>query len=667
MQDYYIKSKGKQRQGKAIYTYEDIVNPSFNSDYGRLVQKGYVFFDFDDKPYVDKIIAIIENSNLKCKMLKTTRGVHFLFKTNREKITNNSKNFNWLGLKCDIKGVGLNEENKQCYQSIKVNGILRKEICINHNINDGIDILDYAPIWLYQAPKNKQMDLTIDQTGGRNELFHSVLMITAKKNNFTYEEYCEMAHLINKYVLPSGIDENELNTAIRQEEWDKLDISTNEKILFLDMALDVIDHFNCRISNGNMIFFDNELGHYSNNENTIECYLQEKYGHKNITKSKIKEVRSQMDLQLYAYKKYQCERNSEYIVCKDKLVSMWKNETKEMTTTIVTDIVYPYSIMTQEELSNYNGIGKKFLNDISCNNAEIEQIICECLGCMLAPTKPFGKIFIWYGNGANGKSVLANVMQTIMGDLLTNANILEIDKKFTLSRAYKGIANITDDVGTSALRETGILKSAIEGSKIEIERKYYDPITWKPNTQFVMCCNDIPHIADTTYGMIRRLAFIPFNMQLTKREIDIDLLNKLKGISRELEEKDQNDNALRYIMTKAIIAYRNAVKKGQLTELEEQKEFIKDFKEENKNNIELFYDHLLEQEGKEDLKKLCMYLDGKLTLEIWDEYKKFINEENPKITEMAFKRRFNRLLPKNMIKTDVKRVGEGTFTYYCML
>ena len=92
MQDYYIKSKGKQRLGKAIYTYEDIVNPSFNSDYGRLVQKGYVFFDFDDKPYVDKIIAIIENSNLKCKMLKTTRGVHFLFKTNREKITNNSKN-----------------------------------------------------------------------------------------------------------------------------------------------------------------------------------------------------------------------------------------------------------------------------------------------------------------------------------------------------------------------------------------------------------------------------------------------------------------------------------------------------------------------------------------------------------------------------------------------
>ena len=30
-------------------------------------------------------------------------------------------------------------------------------------------------------------------------------------------------------------------------------------------------------------------------------------------------------------------------------------------------------------------------------------------------------------------------------------------------------------------------------------------------------------------GMIRRLAFIPFNMQLLKEQIDYNLLNKLKG------------------------------------------------------------------------------------------------------------------------------------------
>ena len=660
MEDLFVKAKGKVRKGKSTYSYQDVTSNSFKSDYGRLVQKGYVFFDFDNQPYVDKIIKIIQKSNLKCKMLKTTRGVHFLFKTNRPKITNNSKQFNWLGLQCDVKGVGSNEEGKECYQSIKVNGIVREETCLNHNASDGIEILDYAPIWLYQAPKNMQRDLTEDQTGNRNNMFHSD-MIKAKNNGFSYNEYVEMAHIINNYVLPKGIEKEELEIAIRQEEWDK--IVTNgesDKMLLLDMALDVINHWNCRVSKGAMIFFDEDLGHYSSNDNTIDCYLQEKYAQQNITKARIREVRNQMDLQLYTYPKYQCERNSEYVVCKDKLVSVWKDEIRDMTRNIVTDVVYPYSIMTQEELDNYNGIGKKFLNDISCNNADIENVICECLGCMLAPVNHFGKIFIWYGNGANGKSVLVNVMQTIMGDLLTNCNILKINDKFTLSRAYKGIANITDDVGVTTIRETGLLKSIVDGSSIEIERKYYDPIKWKPNSQFVMCCNQLPSIKDTTKGMLRRLAFIPFDMQLQEKDIDRDLFNKLLGTSIFIPKEEQNTNALRYIMTKAIFAYRKAFTNGTLTLLDKQKQLLSEFEEENKDSIAMFYDFLLEREG--DLDALCKWLDKKTTYEVYMEYKEFRGIEVTE-TQRSFAVRFNRLLP-NKIQIKRKKISGTTMTSY---
>lgn len=661
MEDLYVKTKVKKRLDKNTYTYEEVTSDNWKFDYGRLVQTGYVFFDFDEQPYIDKIIEIIKNSKLKCKMLKTTKGVQFLFKTNRNDITNNTKQYNWLGLKCDVKGVGLNEDGKECYQAIKVNGEIREETALDHDINDGLEVLDYAPIWLYQAPKNMQMDLTEDQTGCRNDMFHGTLMIGAKKSGFSYNEYVEMAHIINSYVLPSGLEESELNTAIRQEEWDKLTISElNSKTLLLDMALDVINHWNCRISKGTLIFFDDNLGHYSSNESIIERYLQEKYKDQNITKGRIREVRNQMDIQLYTYDKYQCERNSEYVVCKDKLVSMWKDETKEMTRTIVTDVIYPYSIMTQEELDSYNGIGKKFLNDISCNNAELENVICECLGCMLAPTNHFGKIFIWYGNGANGKTVLVKIMQTIMGNLLTNCNILKINDRFTLSRAYKGIANITDDVGVTTIKETGLLKSIIDGSEIEIERKYYDPIKWQPNSQFVMCCNQVPSIKDTTKGMLRRLAFIPFDLQLKEKEIDRDLFNKLLGTSIKLKEKDKNDNALRYIMTKAIFAYRKAYSKGCLTVTEKQKQLLSEFEEENKDSISMFYDYLLERE--ENLEGLCKWLDGKLTEEVYDEYKQFRGIEVTE-TQRSFAVRFNRKLP-NKIKVARRKVSGNTITAY---
>lgn len=664
MEEFYVKTKGKARQDKKTYSYKQVTNPKWDFDYGRLVQIGYVVFDFDEQPYIDKITKIIKMSNLKCKMLKTTRGVQFLFKTNKQKITNNSKQYNWLGLKCDVKGVGLNEEGKECYQAIKVDGNTREEICLNHNASDDIEILDYAPIFLYQAPKNIQMDLTEDQTGNRNDMFHGMLMIGAKKGGFSYNEYIEMANLINSYVLPSGLEESELNSAIRQEEWDKLTISEcNEKTLLLDMALDVINHWNCRISKGSLIFFDDNLGHYSNNESIIERYLQEKYRDQNITKGRIREVRNQMDLQLYTYNKYQCERNSEYIVCKDKLVSMWKNETKDMTRTVVTDVVYPYSIMTQEEFDNYNGIGKKFLQDISCNNEDIETVICECLGCMLAPTNHFGKIFIWYGNGANGKTVLVKIMQTIMGDLLTNCNILKINDKFTLSRAYKGIANITDDVGITTIKETGLLKSIIDGSSIEIERKYYDPIKWQPNSQFVMCCNQVPKIKDTTKGMLRRLAFIPFDLQLKENEIDRDLFNKIIGKSIKLKDKDKNDNALRYIMTKSIMAYREAYNKGSLTILEKQKQLLSEFEEENKDSIAMFYDFLLDREG--DLDSLCKWLNNKQTGEVYYEYKQFRGIEVIE-TQRSFAINFNRKLPHNIV-VKRKKVSGVTVTYYELL
>ena len=65
--------------------------------------------------------------------------------------------------------------------------------------------------------------------------FIGELMIRAKKYGLTYEEYTEQANLINKFVLPSGLDEKELNIAIRQEEWDKLNFTCRNifKLIFL--------------------------------------------------------------------------------------------------------------------------------------------------------------------------------------------------------------------------------------------------------------------------------------------------------------------------------------------------------------------------------------------------------------------------------------------------
>lgn len=172
MEERYVRTKGKERQDKKKYTLEQVTAPTFIDDYGRLINCGYVVFDYDEQPYIDIITKIIQNLNLKCKKLTTTRGCHFLFKTKLNSIKNVSKQYNWIGLKLDVKGVGLDEPNKIAYQVIKINGETRKEEFINCSSNEEIDI---APTWLYHIPRKKeQIDLTEDHEGQRNDMFHRI-------------------------------------------------------------------------------------------------------------------------------------------------------------------------------------------------------------------------------------------------------------------------------------------------------------------------------------------------------------------------------------------------------------------------------------------------------------------------------------------------------------
>lgn len=646
--------KPKARRGGKLYTLDEIEKNGW--DYGRYVELGYVVFDFDAEPYVSIIEQIISDRGYKCKKLITDRGNHYMFKTNMDKISDTSHTYNWIGIEFDVKGKGLKQPKKECYQVMKLYGKERKEVYLGGATND--EDLDLAPKWMYLASTKCQKDLTGDMTGSRNTMFHGELMIEAKKFGFSYEEYCDMATTINDYVLPEGLEKEELETAIRREEWDKLTVG-EDKLTTLDKVMDVIDTWNCVLVNSDLMFFDAEIGHYSSNGVKIECYIQEKYSHDNISKNGIKEVIDQMNIQLNNYAKYHYERNSEYVVCKDKLVSMWKDEVKDITRTIVTDVVYPYSVMTDDEFDSYDGLMKKFIDDISCNRSETRQSILECVGCMLAPKNNFGKIFIWYGSGKNGKSTLMNLVAHIMGSLCTSANLLRINDSFALQSVMKGICNITDDIGTSPITETGLLKSVIQGSAIEVNRKYRDPIKWKPNTQFVVGSNEIPRIQDTTGGMTRRILFVPFDLQLTLEQMDIDLEDKLIA----------NENDMRYLLTAGIKAFRNAKKVGHLLETDKQKELTEDFIQENKDQVSSFYEYIEHKEGENTIglserEVFCKWIDGRTTEEIYGLYKEWCSEFSLNVdSQLKFTRRFKRIIP-TMLSTKVMKISGKNFSVF---
>lgn len=155
--------------------------------------------------------------------------------------------------------------------------------------------------------------------------------------------------------------------------------------------------------------------------------------------------------------------------------------------------------------------------------------------------------------------------------------------------------------------------------------------------------------------MLRRLAFIPFEMQLKKEEIDIKLESKLT----------ENIDNLRYILTGAIFAYREAVKRGYLTEIPKQKDLINDFLEENQSPIDLFFDYLLEEEGKGELEKLYQFIDGKSTNDIYALYLEYRAPETNVESQKAFSRRFKRKLPSKIELVPKSLMGH-TIKFYSL-
>ena len=100
----YKDSKVPRR--KKILTYTEVTDEDRLPNYARVVPEGCVFIDYDNPEEAAEMYDIIVRSKLKCLILETTKGYHFLFKKPdfyKKEMTGAT---NWFGYKFD-KVLGL--------------------------------------------------------------------------------------------------------------------------------------------------------------------------------------------------------------------------------------------------------------------------------------------------------------------------------------------------------------------------------------------------------------------------------------------------------------------------------------------------------------------------------------------------------------------------------
>jgi len=173
----------------------------------------------------------------------------------------------------------------------------------------------------------------------------------------------------------------------------------------------------------------------------------------------------------------------------------------------------------------------QFLNEVfepDYDKQEKIALLQEYLGLCLTQDVSFQKALLLLGTGANGKSKIIDVMEAILGEgNYSNLELHQLSNPTYRVELQNKIANFCSEIDYKNKFSSSVFKDIVTGGTLTGDKKFKDPIKFKPYCKFLFATNDLPQTNDTTKGYFRRLLIIKFNRSFEGKEDDKNLLPKL--------------------------------------------------------------------------------------------------------------------------------------------
>lgn len=211
----------------------------------------------------------------------------------------------------------------------------------------------------------------------------------------------------------------------------------------------------------------------------------------------------------------------------------------------------------------------QFLDEIFQGDEQTIKVVQEIMGyCCTSETRA-QKMFIFEGIGSNGKSVLIELIEHLVGRLnVSHVAMNELSHPFARAELVGKILNVSAE---NEFNEKGLntqqIKTIVSGDNIRVENKYEKGFSYKPICKLVFALNALPVAIDKSHGFYRRLVIVPFRRVFKGTEVDKNLLQKLleelpgifnfamEGLKR-LIEQDFNFSTSNAI-NQAVSSYKN--------------------------------------------------------------------------------------------------------------
>ena len=176
----------------------------------------------------------------------------------------------------------------------------------------------------------------------------------------------------------------------------------------------------------------------------------------------------------------------------------------------------------------------KFMGDIYESNAELINYVTRIFAYCLSGDIGEQEMYFFVGDGANGKSVLFELMNRILGDYSRTASCeLLLDKAIQTNckselALLKGVRCIfLTELDPNQKLKMSMIKNMTGGNEVVACFKYKNEFTYSPKYKIMLATNHMPHINEDDNGTWRRVKKIDHLRVFSKEEQDKRLIDKL--------------------------------------------------------------------------------------------------------------------------------------------
>ena len=197
-------------------------------------------------------------------------------------------------------------------------------------------------------------------------------------------------------------------------------------------------------------------------------------------------------------------------------------------------------------------------------NQEMAEYLQKLLGYGITGEVSEEIFVIFNGSGRNGKGLLVQTLQELLGDYFRDMNCAVIVERVTCNiesekaKLQGGRIACFNEPKQGDKLKTNELQLLSGGDGIPAKALYKDPITIKPQHLCLMTTNHLPEINEVIHAIVQRMIVIEFPVRFTDLEKGEKPTPYRQPIDRELKKKftDHLQGFLKWVVTGAVRWYR---------------------------------------------------------------------------------------------------------------